>query len=59
MPNPDELSIAPSTGAYLADLDFEGFAPDMRDESDGIYAEITERRAQLENAEILRFARAL
>jgi hypothetical protein len=45
--------------SYLADSDYDGFRPDTRDEDDGVFAEITERRAQLENADILRGARAL
>jgi hypothetical protein len=56
---PVELGDAPSTASYLAESEFDGFTPDLRDEDDGIFAEITERRAQLENADILRGARAL
>ena len=50
---------APATASHLADSDFEAFALNAPDEADGLYAEITERRAQLENADILRRARAL
>jgi hypothetical protein len=59
MTTPVELSAAPSTASYLADSEFESFASDTHDDSDGLYTEITERRAQLENADILRGARAL
>jgi len=59
MPTPVDQTTAPSTASYLADSEFDAFTPDMGDETDGLYAEITERRAQLENADILRGARAL
>jgi hypothetical protein len=59
MTTPVEQSLAPSTHAHLADSDFDPFAAEARDEGDGLYTEITERRAQLENADILRGARAL
>ena len=57
MTTPVELSAAPSS--YLADSEPDSFTSDPYDEADGLYAEITERRAQLENADILRGARAL
>ena len=57
MTTPVELSAAPSP--YLADSEPDSFTSDPYDEADGLYAEITERRAQLENADILRGARAL
>ena len=61
---PVEQFTAPASTsvADLGDSVFEGFAIEASaesDESDGLYAEITERRAQLENADILRGARAL
>ena len=59
MPIPVEQTTTPSTASYLADSEFDAFTPDVRDEADGVYVEITERRAQLENADILRGARAL
>lgn len=64
MPIPVELDATPSTVSHLADSYFDAFTPDLRDpdlreEDDGVLAEITERRAQLENADILRGARAL
>jgi len=59
MPTPIELSTAPSRDPYLADSESDGFALDMGGEDDGVYEEISERRAQLENADILRGARAL
>jgi hypothetical protein len=59
MPTPIELSAAPSTDSYRADSDFDGFSIDMSSDEDGVYDEISERRAQLENADILRRARAL
>ena len=59
MTTPVELGADPSTIGYLAESEFDGFAPDVRDDDDGMFAEITERRAQLENADILRGARAL
>ena len=57
MTTPVEQSAAPSP--YLADSEFDSFTSDTHDEADGFYSEITERRAQLENADILRGARAL
>lgn len=59
MPTPVDHEAVPPTPSFLADSDYDGFGPDVRDELDGFYAEITERRAQLENADILRGARAL
>jgi len=59
MPTPVEQDANPLTAPYLADSDFDAFTPDVREETDGVFAEITERRAQLENADILRGARAL
>jgi hypothetical protein len=59
MPTPVDLDATPSTASHLADAHFDAFTPDVRDEDDGVFAEITERRAQLENADILRGARAL
>ncbi|HEX4183620.1 MAG TPA: hypothetical protein VHY34_10215 [Caulobacteraceae bacterium] len=59
MPTPVELSNVPSTESYLADSEYDGFALDAASDDDGVYEEISERRAQLENADILRGARAL
>jgi len=59
MPTPVDQDATPSTASYLADSYFDAFTPDVRDGDDGVFAEITERRAQLENADILRGARAL
>jgi hypothetical protein len=59
MPTPIELNSVPSTDRYLADSEFDGFSLDASSEDDGLYDEISERRAQLENADILRGARAL
>jgi len=64
MPTPFDHDAFVSTASYLADSELDAFGPDIRgaefsDENDGVYAEITERRAQLENADILRGARAL
>ena len=59
MPTSVEQDATPSTASYLADSYFDAFTPDVRDGDDGVFAEITERRAQLENADILRGARAL
>ena len=57
---PVEQFTAPASPVSdLGDSVFEGFAIEAAEESDGLYAEITERRAQLENADILRGARAL
>jgi hypothetical protein len=63
MPTPHEFdSLATTT--HLAEAEHDAFGPDfgrpdLGDPDDGVYAEITERRAQLENADILRGARAL
>ena len=59
MTTPAEQFTIYETPSYLADSDLDPFAPDSRDEDDGRFVEITERRAQLENADILRRARAL
>jgi hypothetical protein len=64
MPTPLDHDSLASTASYLAESELDAFGPDyggpnLGDENDGFYAEITERRAQLENAEILRGARAL
>jgi hypothetical protein len=56
---PVELSPPTSTASYLADLEADAFLAETLDPNDGLFLEITERRAQLENAEILRGARAL
>ena len=53
--DPESLAY---TASFQGESDQDGFRPDLRDD-DGLYAEITERRAQLENADILRGARAL
>jgi hypothetical protein len=64
MPTLFDPDAPASTASYLAESEIEAFGPDfgapvLGDENDGLYAEITERRAQLENADILRGARAL
>ena len=59
MPTPIELSAAPSTERYAGESEVDGFSLGAQDEDDGLYVEISERRAQLENADILRGARAL
>jgi hypothetical protein len=59
MTNAVEQSLAPSSGSHRGDFEPDLVAAEDADEGDMIYAEITERRAQLENPEILRGARAL
>jgi hypothetical protein len=62
MTTPFELNAAPSTDLHAAESHLDGFSIDMSsrdDADDGVYEEISERRAQLENAAILRGARAL
>ena len=59
MTTPVERNGAPTTVSYRADAEFDALMPSVGDEADGVYTEITERRAQLENADILRGARAL
>ena len=62
MTTPFELSAAPATDLHAAESHLDGFSLDMSsrgDDDSGVYEEISERRAQLENADILRGARAL
>jgi hypothetical protein len=59
MTNAAEQSLAPLSGFQRDDFEPDVVAAEAADEGDMIYAEITERRAQLENPEILRGARAL
>ncbi|HEX4180052.1 MAG TPA: hypothetical protein VHY32_04615 [Caulobacteraceae bacterium] len=62
MTTPIEFNSVSSADRYPAESEFEGFSLEMssRDDDDsGLYEEISERRALLENADILRGARAL
>jgi hypothetical protein len=57
MPTPIEHDSV--SQSYLADSEQDGFGLGARDDDDALYNEITERRAQLERADILARARAL
>jgi len=59
MTTPVEHTPAAEIATYRVDSDYDALVADALDEADGLYTEITERRAQLENADILRGARAL